>query len=113
MHLKNPKTLAATPLSGHTKTLHTLIEMGSAALGAAVSYLGKPTKISRKGQGSTLKKKKKKFLKENGRRIWGKMSGERAISRKKRRKKERKRGQSRGTGLERIARWKWESGINI
>ena len=31
-----PRTLAAVPLSGHTKILHTLIEMGSAALATAV-----------------------------------------------------------------------------
>jgi len=30
-------------LFGHTKTLHTLIGVGSAALGAAVSYPGKGT----------------------------------------------------------------------
>ena len=60
-----------------TRKYSTLIELDSAALAAAVPYPGK-------GQGSTKKKKKKKkfFLKENGRSIWGKMSGERAISRK-------------------------------
>ena len=37
------------PLCGHAKTLHTLTGMGSAALGAAVLYPGKVTRISRKG----------------------------------------------------------------
>ena len=37
------QTLAATPVSGHTKVLHTLIGMGSAALAAAVPYPGKAT----------------------------------------------------------------------
>ena len=41
------QTLAAKPLSGQRKILHTLIGMGSAALAAAVSYSGKAT---RKGQ---------------------------------------------------------------
>ena len=36
-------TLAAIPLSGHTKIPHTLIGMGSAALVAAVPYPGKAT----------------------------------------------------------------------
>ena len=40
---------AAVPLSGHTKTLHTPIGMGSAALAAAVLYPGKATRISYKG----------------------------------------------------------------
>ena len=49
------QTLAAIPLFGHTKILHTLIEMGSTALAAAVpygAYLGKVTQISYKGQQS-------------------------------------------------------------
>ena len=37
-----------------TGTLHTLVGMGSAALAAIVLYPGKATRISRKGQGSTL-----------------------------------------------------------
>ena len=37
------QTLAAIPLSGLTKTLHTLIRMGSAALAATVPYPGKST----------------------------------------------------------------------
>ena len=41
-HYKS-QTLAAIPLSGHMKIQHTLIEMGSAALVAAVLYLGKVT----------------------------------------------------------------------
>ena len=36
------------PLFGHTKILQTLIGMGSAALAAALPYLGKATRISRK-----------------------------------------------------------------
>ena len=50
--LKIP-TLAAIALFGHTKILHTLIGMGSAALAAAVPYPGKATRISRKEQRST------------------------------------------------------------
>ena len=46
------QTLAATPLCGHTKILRTQIGMGSAALAAAVSYPGKATWISHKGQRS-------------------------------------------------------------
>ena len=48
-------TLAAIPLSGHMKILHTLIGMGSTARVAAVPYPGKATKISHKGQRSTNK----------------------------------------------------------
>ena len=55
------QTLAATPSCGHTKTLHTPIGMGSAALAAAVSYPGKATWISHKGQWS----KKKIFYKRH------------------------------------------------
>ena len=36
-------------LFGHTEIPHTLIEMGSAALAAAVPYSGEATRISRKG----------------------------------------------------------------
>ena len=32
----NPKQQAATPIFGHTKILHMLVSMGSAALAAAV-----------------------------------------------------------------------------
>ena len=46
-------------LSGHTEILHTLIGMGSAALMAAVTYLGKAFQISCKGQWSTKTKPKK------------------------------------------------------
>ena len=52
-HVNNPKSLAAIPLIGHTKTLHTLIGMGSAALAASVPYPGKQVRrhfFSRKGQ---------------------------------------------------------------
>ena len=59
--LQIPNTLAAIPLSGHRKILHTLIGMGSAALAAAVPYPGKVNRISRKGQGSLKKKKKKMY----------------------------------------------------
>ena len=41
---------ALTIPTGPTKILHTVIEMGSAALAAAVSYPGKATPISRDGQ---------------------------------------------------------------
>ena len=40
--------MAATLLFGHLEILHTLIEMGSAALAAAVPYSGKGTRIFRK-----------------------------------------------------------------
>ena len=46
----NTGTVAATPLFGHSKVLHTLIAMGSAALAAAVHYPGKGTRTSCKGQ---------------------------------------------------------------
>ena len=42
------QTLAATPSCGHTKTLHTQIGMGSAALAAAFPYPGKVIRISLK-----------------------------------------------------------------
>ena len=32
VHIKNPQTVAATPLFGHMEILHTLIAMGSTAL---------------------------------------------------------------------------------
>ena len=41
------QTLAAIPLFGHTKVLHTPVGTGSAALAAAVPYPGKATRISR------------------------------------------------------------------
>ena len=55
-HVKNPKH-TAIQLFEHAKILHTSIGMGSAALAAAVPYPGKATRISSKGQISTLKKK--------------------------------------------------------
>ena len=45
-----PQTLAAIPLLGHTKTLRTLIGMGSVVLTAALPYPGTASRISRKGQ---------------------------------------------------------------
>ena len=42
------QTLAAIPLFWHTKILHVLTAMGSAALEAVVPYPGKATRISRK-----------------------------------------------------------------
>ena len=36
VYLTNPKQLAAIPLFGHTKILHTLVSVGSTALVAAV-----------------------------------------------------------------------------
>ena len=56
------QTLAAVPLFCHTKTLHTLVGMGSAALAAAVPYPGKATKISLNKE--ILKKKKYKKKEE-------------------------------------------------
>ena len=47
-HLKNP-TLAAIPVFGHMKTLHTLTGMGSAALVAAVPCPGKVTQTFHRG----------------------------------------------------------------
>ena len=47
------QTLTAIPLFGYRKMLHTQVGMGSAALGAAVSYPGKATWISRSGQRGT------------------------------------------------------------
>ena len=41
--LKKSQTLAAIPLFGHMKILHTLIGMGSAALAAVVPYPSKVT----------------------------------------------------------------------
>ena len=49
------QTLAAVPLLGQTKILYALIGMSSAALAAAVHYPGKATRISCKGQKSTIK----------------------------------------------------------
>ena len=43
-----------------SKTLHTLLEMGSAALVAAVPYPGRVTQISHKGQGSNKGNKERK-----------------------------------------------------
>ena len=42
------RTLAALPLFEHTKILHTLTAMGSAALAAAVPWPGEATRFSRK-----------------------------------------------------------------
>ena len=47
-------------LHGHTKILHTLIGMDSAALAAAVPYSVKTTRISRKQQRSTQKTRRRK-----------------------------------------------------
>ena len=58
-HVKNPKHWQPYQRSGRTNILHTPTGMGSAALAAAVPYPGKPTRAPRKGQRSTLKKKKK------------------------------------------------------
>ena len=44
------KALAAIPLFGHPKMLHTLTGIGSAALAAAVPYPGKATRNSYEGQ---------------------------------------------------------------
>ena len=44
--VKKKRTLAAIPLFGHTKILHTLIGMSSTALAAAVPYSGKGTRFS-------------------------------------------------------------------
>ena len=52
-HVINPKhwdIQMAIPSFGHTKILHALVGMGGAAFGAAVSYPGKVTRISSKGQ---------------------------------------------------------------
>ena len=38
--LKTPSTVSYIPLFGHTKILHTLVGMGSAALAATVPYPG-------------------------------------------------------------------------
>ena len=57
-HNSYNQTLASTPLFEHTKILHTLVKMGSAALAAAVE--GKVTQISCKG---LMNHKKKFFLK--------------------------------------------------
>ena len=43
--LKIPNTGSHIPLFGHTKILHVLLGMGSAALAAAVPYPGKATRI--------------------------------------------------------------------
>ena len=61
-HIKNPKPWQPyqLPLFGHRKILHTLIGMGSAALAAAVPYMGQVTQSSHKGQWSTYKKEKRK-----------------------------------------------------
>ena len=48
--LKIPNTGSHIPLFGHTKTLHTLVGMGSPALAAAVLYPGKATRTSHSGQ---------------------------------------------------------------
>ena len=50
-HVKIPN-MAAKPLFGHTEIVHTPLGVGSAAPAAAsaVPYMGKETRISRKGQ---------------------------------------------------------------
>ena len=53
VHTLKSRTLAVIPVFEHTKILHTLIGVGSAALAAAVPYPGKATRISRKGQWRT------------------------------------------------------------
>ena len=58
-HIKNPQTLAASPLFGHIKILHTLMGMGSTALVAAAPYPCKETRFSPKGQINTKKNFKK------------------------------------------------------
>ena len=60
-HVRNSKHWQPYSFLGHTKILHTLIGMGSAALAADVPYPGKEIRISRKGQ-SVLKKKKNCWL---------------------------------------------------
>ena len=57
-NVKKTQTLAAIALFVHTKVLHALMGMGSAALAAAV--LHKATRISRKGQRSTEREKREK-----------------------------------------------------
>ena len=42
-HVKNPNALAAIPLCGHLKSLHTLVGMGSAVPAAAVPHPGMAT----------------------------------------------------------------------
>ena len=54
VHVKNSKTLAAILLFGRTKILHSPIGMASAALATALPCPGKATRISHKGQWSTL-----------------------------------------------------------
>ena len=49
---------------GHTKILHTLIGMGSAALAAAVPRPGKATRISRKRQRRRRRRRRKEKKKE-------------------------------------------------
>ena len=54
--LKITNTGCHIPLLGHTKILHTLVRMGTAAHVAAVlPYPGKATRISRNGQWNTEK----------------------------------------------------------
>ena len=50
-YVKKSQTLAGIPLFGHTEEI--LVEMGSAALAAAVPYSDKGIRISRQGQYST------------------------------------------------------------
>ena len=54
VRVKKSQTLEAIPLFGHTKILHTLVGMGSAALAAAAPYPGKTSRILREGQTSTF-----------------------------------------------------------
>ena len=62
---KSP-TLAATPLCGHTAIPHTLTEMGSAALAAAVPQWGEATRISQElGQYSDKQRTKERKIRDN------------------------------------------------
>ena len=54
--IPNTDTMTALPLFRHTKIQHTLVRMGSAALVAAMSYTGKLTWFSHKGQWSMKNK---------------------------------------------------------
>ena len=59
------QTLATIPLFGHTKRLHSLTEMRSAALVVAVHNPDKATRISSKVQRNNKTKKKKKLKRIN------------------------------------------------
>ena len=57
VQVKNPKHRQPYHCCRHTKILHTLIGMGSAALAAALPYPGTATRITHKGRRSTEKLK--------------------------------------------------------